>query len=64
LSTINYDTPVARDEEMALAKMRAASHAFTVNDWRRNAGMESVPDGDVYVVSLNSERVPQGKLVI
>ena len=47
---------------MALAKIKAASHAFTVNDWRRSAGMESVADGDVYIVPLNSERVPAGSL--
>jgi len=49
---------------MALATMKAASHAFTVNDLRRSAGMESVPDGDVYIVPLNSERVPQSKLKV
>ena len=40
--------------------MKAASHAFTVNDWRKRAGMESAADGDVYVVPLNSEIVAQG----
>jgi phage portal protein BeeE len=59
---IDFDTPVARDEEMQLATMKAASHAFTVNDWRKRAGMESAADGDVYVVPLNSEIVAQGSL--
>ena len=55
---------MARDEEMQLNKMKAAAFAFTVNDWRKSAGIERAADGDVYVVPLNSERVPQGKLKV
>ena len=52
----HYHSPVVKDQEMELEHMKAAPHAFTINDWRKRAGFASLgPEGDKLVVPLNSE---------
>ena len=55
---LDFDSPVIQDKEYKLEIMKAAAHAFTINDWRDAADTPSLgPAGDVLVVPMNSVSV-------
>lgn len=59
-----YDSPIMEDRDYTLKVMTALPCAFTIDDWRTEAGKPMLPDGEgnVLVVPLNEGIVPADKL--
>lgn len=50
---LGYESPIQEDREYQLSVMKSNPPAYTVNDWKRQAGLEPVDDGDVYLLPFN-----------
>lgn len=47
---LDFTSPIVEDKEHQLSVMRAMPAAFTVNEWRLEAGLPSLgPDGEVFI---------------
>lgn len=63
---IEYENPVQEDKEFHLKVMQAQPHAFLVDEWRRLAGLDELPNGQgrVHVFGTTGVLiVPEGELL-
>lgn len=61
---ITYANPVPADQAFQLEVMKAAPHAFSVNEYRTLAGMPTLTDGDVVVASATGIAAYQSPALI
>ena len=61
---LGYDHPAPRSFDRADEIKSRHSWCFTRNEVRESAGMDAVPDGDVYAVPANLVEVKQGRTVL
>jgi phage portal protein BeeE len=59
-----FESPVREDQEFRLeqAEKGVKGGILLVNEGRRLLGQEETPDGDVYLVPANTDRIPAGSL--
>lgn len=61
---ISYANPVPADQAFQLEVMKAAPHAFSVNEYRTLAGMPPLTDGDVVVANATGIAAYQSPALI
>lgn len=60
---LDYDSVVPEDKEQKLSLMEAAPWAYTIDEWRKEAGYDPLPDdeGNARLLPLNEVQVPIGE---